>query len=68
MIADGPPAVYEYRIARGPDGRPERTATGEIAIAFGPADHTDATHWPRLGTRWVPLRLVPWLADIPDLY
>lgn len=68
MIAAGPPEVYEYTIARDPEGKPMRTATGEVAIAFGPGDHTDATQWPRPGVRLAFVRAVPWLFGLPSFF
>jgi phosphatidylserine/phosphatidylglycerophosphate/cardiolipin synthase-like enzyme len=68
MIARGAPGVYEYTIERDAEGNPVRTASGEPKIAFGPADHTDASKWPRTGFRWVPLRFVPWALGLPPFF
>ena len=68
MIAAGPPQVYEYTIQRDADGNPVHTATGEVAIGFGPADHTDAAQWPRPGVRVAFVRTVPWLFGLPSFF
>jgi putative cardiolipin synthase len=68
MIAAGPPGVYEYTIERDAEGRPVRTATGEVAIAFGPGDHADAAEWPRPGIRMAFVRAVPWLFGLPPFF
>jgi phosphatidylserine/phosphatidylglycerophosphate/cardiolipin synthase-like enzyme len=68
MIAAGPPQVYEYTIERDAAGRPVHTATGEVAIGFGPADHTDVAQWPRPGVRVAFVRAVPWLFGLPSFF
>ena len=68
MITAGPPRVYEYTIERDAEGRPVHTMTGEVAIGFGPGDHTDAMQWPRPGVRMAFVRAVPWLFGLPSFF
>lgn len=68
MIARGAPEVYEYTIKRDGNGDPARTPGGEVAIEFGPADHTDATGWPRPGIRWTLVRSIPRLLGLPPFF
>jgi phosphatidylserine/phosphatidylglycerophosphate/cardiolipin synthase-like enzyme len=67
-IAAGPPGVYEYTIERDAGGRPLHTATGEVAIGFGPGDHSDGVAWPRPGVRMAFVRAVPWLFGLPPFF
>ena len=68
MIAAGPPRVYEYTIQRDAEGRPAHTMTGEVAVGFGPGDHTDAAQWPRPGVRMAFVRAVPWVFGLPSFF
>ncbi|HEY8554095.1 MAG TPA: phosphatidylserine/phosphatidylglycerophosphate/cardiolipin synthase family protein [Burkholderiales bacterium] len=56
LIAAGAPHVYEYRIARDAQGRPERGADGRPVVAFGPADHADPAAWRKIRLYWRLLR------------
>lgn len=68
LLAQGPPALYEYRIARAADGRPRRDRFGRVRVAFGPADHSDPGEWERLGCRWQLLRFAAGLPVLPPLF
>lgn len=45
LIAEGPPLVYEYRIARDGQGRAVRDKNGNIIVAFGPENHVRPGEW-----------------------
>jgi len=45
LIAEGPPTIHEYRIARDANGRPRRDEDGRAVVAFGPDDHLDRDDW-----------------------
>jgi len=45
LIAGGPPAIYEYRIARDTNGRPRRDEDGRVIVAFGPSNHLAHDDW-----------------------
>jgi cardiolipin synthase C len=55
-IAEGPPAVYEYRIERDDDRAPVLDEDGTPRIAFGPRDHSEPTAWKELAAYWALLR------------
>jgi len=56
LIAAGAPQVYEYRIARDAQGRPQRDADGRPIVAFGPGDHADPAAWRKIQIYWRLLR------------
>lgn len=47
--------AQEYRIARDPAGQPLRDASGEVQVAFGPADHIDPEELSRMKRRTLEL-------------
>jgi cardiolipin synthase C len=57
LISGGPPGVYEYRIARDGEGRPERDADGRAVVAFGPGDHSTPDQWKAVQRYWTLLRI-----------
>jgi phosphatidylserine/phosphatidylglycerophosphate/cardiolipin synthase-like enzyme len=58
LIAGGPPRVYEYRIMRDGQGRPERDRNGKVIVAFGPEHHSSPGQWKAVQRYWKLLRLV----------
>jgi len=60
-VDGGPPVVYEYRIARDAQGRPERDADGKAVVAFGPGDHSDPEQWKAVTRYWKLLRIAKML-------
>ena len=61
FIDGGPPVVYEYRIARDAQGRPERDADGKAVVPFGPGDHSDPEQWKAVTRYWKLLRIAKML-------
>ena len=61
LIAGGPPVVYEYRIARDEQGRPQRDGDGKVIVAFGPRDHSTPEQWKGVKRFWTLLRIAKWL-------
>jgi cardiolipin synthase C len=57
FISGGPPVVYEYRIARDGQGRPERDGDGKVVVAFGPDDHGTPEQWKAVKRFWTLLRI-----------
>ena len=57
LISVGPPVVYEYRIARDGQGRPERDRDGKVVVAFGPRDHGNPDQWKTVQRYWKLLRI-----------
>jgi putative cardiolipin synthase len=55
-IERGPPEVFEYRIARGPEGEPVLGEDGRPAVAFGPSNHCTPEEWTALAAYWGVLR------------
>lgn len=45
LIAANAPRVREYRIIRARDGTPQRDASGNLMIAFGPDEHLRPEQW-----------------------
>jgi hypothetical protein len=57
FISGGPPAVYDYRIARDGQGRPEGDGDGKVVVAFGPEDHGSPEQWKAVKRYWTLLRI-----------
>lgn len=57
LIARGPPVIYEYRIARDAQGRPQRDKDGKVIVAFGPEHHSDPEQWKSVKRLWTLLRV-----------
>lgn len=57
LILAGPPLVYEYRIARDAQGRPQRDADGKVVVAFGPENHSHPEQWKNVARLWTLLRI-----------
>lgn len=68
LMEAGPPATYEYRLERGPTGRPRLGPDGSPLIAFGPCDHGDPGDWPRVPVLWRLLRLGTALPGAPEVF
>lgn len=58
FISGGPPVVYEYRIARDGQGRPERDGDGKVVVAFGAEAHATPEQWKDVKRYWTLLRIV----------
>ncbi len=58
FISGGPPVVYEYRIARDGQGRPERDGDGKVVLAFGTESHATPEQWKDVKRYWTLLRIV----------
>ncbi|HSO56524.1 MAG TPA: hypothetical protein VLN60_00010, partial [Candidatus Nanopelagicales bacterium] len=56
-ISGGPPVVYEYRIARDRQGRPERDGDGRGVVAFGTESHATPEQWKTVKRYWTLLRI-----------
>lgn len=67
LIAAGPPRVYEYRIMRDGQGRPERDSDGNVVVAFGPRDHSSPEQWKAVQRYWKLLRAAEKLPGISKL-
>lgn len=67
LIAGGPPVVYEYRIARDGQGRPERDGEGKVVVAFGPRDHSTPEQWKDVRRYWNLLRIAKMLPGVSRL-
>lgn len=57
LISGGPPVVYEYRIARDRQGRPERDGDGRVVVAFGTESHATPEQWKTVKRYWTLLRI-----------
>jgi hypothetical protein len=57
FIPGGPPVVYEYRIARDGQGRPERDSDGKVVVAFGTEAHATPEQWKDVKRYWTLLRV-----------
>ena len=57
FISGGPPVVYEYRIARDGQGRPERDGDGKVVVAFGTETHATPEQWKDVKRYWTLLRI-----------
>jgi phosphatidylserine/phosphatidylglycerophosphate/cardiolipin synthase-like enzyme len=57
FISGGPPVVYEYRIARDGQGRPERDGDGKVVVAFGTEAHATPDQWKDVKRYWTLLRI-----------
>jgi phosphatidylserine/phosphatidylglycerophosphate/cardiolipin synthase-like enzyme len=57
FISGGPPVVYEYRIARDGQGRPERDGDGKVVVAFGTEAHATPEQWKDVKRYWTLLRI-----------
>ncbi|HZD54907.1 MAG TPA: phosphatidylserine/phosphatidylglycerophosphate/cardiolipin synthase family protein, partial [Candidatus Aquicultoraceae bacterium] len=67
LISAGPPAVYEYRIGRDAQGRPERDDEGKAVVAFGPRDHSAPSQWKDVERYWTLLRIAKKLPGLSRL-
>lgn len=57
FISRGPPVVYEYRIARDGQGRPQRDGDGKVVVAFGTEHHATPGQWKDVKRYWTLLRI-----------
>lgn len=67
LLAEGPPLVFEYRIALDARGRPKRNEQGKVIVAFGREDHGTAeesvkVQWYRRLVRAA--KKVPWTSEL----
>lgn len=67
LISGEPPVVYEYRIARDAEGRPERDRDGKVVIAFGPENHSTPDQWKGVKRYWTLIRLAKKLPGVSRL-
>ena len=57
FISRGPPVVYEYRIARDGQGRPQRDGDGKVVVAFGTEHHATPGQLKDVKRYWTLLRI-----------
>ena len=57
VLRRGQPTVYEYRIARDPQGAAVRDEAGRAVVAFGPRNHCAPEEWTALQLYWTSLRV-----------
>jgi phosphatidylserine/phosphatidylglycerophosphate/cardiolipin synthase-like enzyme len=57
FLSGGPPVVYEYRIGRDGQGRPQRDGDGKVVVAFGTEHHATPGQWKDVKRYWTLLRI-----------